>query len=41
LHDGRKEGAASTIVDLSMKKPQVVREGSISEKELLDVISHG
>jgi L-threonylcarbamoyladenylate synthase len=41
LHDGRKEGVASTIVDLSMKKPQVVREGSISEKELLDVISHG
>lgn len=41
LHDGRKEGTASTIVDLSMKKPRVVREGSISEKELLDVISHG
>jgi len=41
LRDGRKEGAASTIVDLSMKKPRVVREGSISENELLDVISHG
>jgi L-threonylcarbamoyladenylate synthase len=41
LCDGRKEGAASTIVDLSMKKPRVVREGSISQNELLDVISHG
>ncbi len=41
LHDGRKEEDASTIVDLSMKKPRVVREGSISENELLDVISHG
>jgi L-threonylcarbamoyladenylate synthase len=41
FHDGRKEGSASTIVDLSMKRPRVVREGSISEKELLDVISHG
>jgi L-threonylcarbamoyladenylate synthase len=41
LHDGRKEGTASTIVDLSMKKPRIVREGSISERELLDVISNG
>jgi L-threonylcarbamoyladenylate synthase len=41
FHDGRKEGSASTIVDLSMKRPRVVREGSISEKDLLDVISHG
>jgi L-threonylcarbamoyladenylate synthase len=41
LDDGRKEGAASTILDLSTKKPRVVREGSISENELLDVIAHG
>ncbi len=41
LDDGRKEGAASTILDLSTKKPRVVREGSISENELLDVIVHG
>lgn len=41
LQDGRKEGAASTIIDLSIKKSRVVREGSISEKELLDVIAHG
>jgi L-threonylcarbamoyladenylate synthase len=41
LHDGRKEKPPSTIIDLTIKKPRVVREGSIREKELLDVISHG
>ncbi len=41
LRDGRKEEAPSTIIDLTIKKPRVVREGSIREKELLDVISHG
>jgi L-threonylcarbamoyladenylate synthase len=41
LHDGRKEGTPSTIIDLTIKKPRVVREGSISENELQDVISHG
>lgn len=41
IHDGRKEGTASTIVDLSRKTPRIVREGSIREQELLDVISDG
>jgi len=41
LSDGRKEGAASTIVDLTDIKPRILREGSISRDELLDVISHG
>jgi len=41
LHDGRKEKPPSTIIDLTIKRPRVVREGSIREKELLDVISHG
>ena len=41
LDDGRKEGTASTIIDLSMNTPRIVREGSIREQELLDVISHG
>jgi L-threonylcarbamoyladenylate synthase len=41
LTDGRKEGVASTIVDLSEKEPRMVREGSIRKDELLDVISHG
>ncbi|HIG99287.1 MAG TPA: threonylcarbamoyl-AMP synthase [Thermoplasmata archaeon] len=41
IHDGRKQEDASTIIDLSGKKPRVVREGSISEKQLLDVILHG
>jgi L-threonylcarbamoyladenylate synthase len=41
LTDGRREGVPSTIVDLSTKNPRIVRKGSISEKELQDVISHG
>jgi L-threonylcarbamoyladenylate synthase len=41
LTDGRREGVPSTIVDLSTKEPRIVRKGSISEKRLLDVISHG
>jgi len=41
LHDGRKEKPPSTIIDLTIKRPRVVREGSIREKELLDMISHG
>jgi len=40
IHDGKKQETASTIVDLSIKKPRVIREGSISEKEILDVISN-
>lgn len=41
LDDGTREGVPSTIVDLSTKKPKIVRKGSITEKQLLDVISHG
>jgi len=41
IHNGRKQQAASTIIDLSGKTPRVVREGSISAKQLLDVITHG
>jgi len=41
LDDGRRESASSTIVDLSTGKTKIVREGSITEKELLDVISYG
>jgi L-threonylcarbamoyladenylate synthase len=41
IHDGRKEETASTIIDVTVQKPRVLREGSISEKELLDVITHG
>lgn len=40
LHDGRLEGVASTIVDLTSKKPHLTRQGSITEKELHEVISH-
>lgn len=41
LDDGRRESTASTIVDLSTGNAKIVREGSITEKELRDVISHG
>jgi L-threonylcarbamoyladenylate synthase len=41
LDDGRREGTPSTMVNLSTKKPKILREGSITQKELLDVISHG
>jgi L-threonylcarbamoyladenylate synthase len=41
LHDGRHEESPSTIVDLTTSKPRIVRKGSITEKELLDVITNG
>ncbi len=41
LYAGRWQSSPSTIVDLSSDTPRIVREGSITEKEILDVISHG
>lgn len=41
LHAGRRQSSPSTIVDLSNDTPRMVREGSITKKEILDVISHG
>jgi len=41
LHDGRRDAVPSTIVDLSTSIPRIVRKGLVTEKELLDVISHG
>lgn len=41
LDDGKKNSTPSTIVDLTGKIPQIIRKGSITEKEILDVISHG
>jgi L-threonylcarbamoyladenylate synthase len=41
LDDGRKKATPSTIVDLTGKNPKILRKGSITEKEILDVISHG
>lgn len=40
LDDGRHDAIPSTIVDLSTNIPRIVRKGLITEKELLDVISH-
>jgi len=41
LNDGRRNAVPSTIVDLSTSIPRIVRKGLVTEKELLDVISHG
>jgi L-threonylcarbamoyladenylate synthase len=40
LNDGRRDAVPSTIVDLSTNIPHIVRKGLITEKELLDVITH-
>jgi len=41
LNDGRRDAVPSTIVDLSTGIPRIVRKGLVTEKELLDVITHG
>ena len=38
LDCGRLDGEPSTIVDLTSKKPIILRKGSITEKEILDAI---
>ena len=41
LDVGRLDAAPSTIVDLTMQTPRVVRSGIITEQELLDAIADG
>jgi len=41
FNDGRRDTIPSTIVDLSTNIPRIVRKGLITEKEILDVITHG
>lgn len=41
LDAGRRQSSPSTIVDLSDSIPRILREGSITKKEILDVIAHG
>jgi L-threonylcarbamoyladenylate synthase len=41
LNDGKRDVAPSTIVDLSTSIPRIIRKGIVTEKELLDVITHG
>lgn len=38
LDDGRLDAKPSTIVDLTLEKPRIVRKGSITLEEILDVI---
>ena len=41
LDDGILKGKPSTIVDLTSNKPVILRKGSITEKEILEAITHG
>ncbi len=41
LDVGEIKGKASTIVDLSTKKPKILREGDISKYEFLEVLKNG
>jgi L-threonylcarbamoyladenylate synthase len=41
LNDGKRDMVPSTIIDLSLKIPRIIRRGLVTEKELLDVITHG
>ncbi len=41
IEDGRLAGLPSTIIDLSVSPPRIVRRGSIPEAELSDVIANG
>jgi len=38
LDDGRLDAKPSTIVDLTLEKPRIIREGTISLEEILDAI---
>ena len=38
LEHGKLEGSPSTIVDMTAKKPNIVREGAITKREILDMI---
>jgi L-threonylcarbamoyladenylate synthase len=41
LNDGKLDTVPSTIVDLTTNIPRIIRKGLITEKELLNVITHG
>ena len=41
LDDGRLSGEPSTIVDLTLEKPTIIRKGPITNKQILDVINNG
>ena len=41
LDGGKLAGEPSTIVDLTLEKPTIVRKGPITNKQILDAISNG
>jgi L-threonylcarbamoyladenylate synthase len=40
LSNGKLDTVPSTIIDLSTSTPRIIRKGLVTEKELLDVITH-
>ena len=41
LDDGEIKGKPSTIIDMSIKNPKIIREGDIFKKEILEVLKNG
>ena len=41
LDYGKLNGLPSTIVDMTVGKPRIVRDGAITKEEILDVVEHG
>lgn len=41
IDDGTLEGKPSTIVDLTKRKPRILREGAISKEKIMDVVEGG
>lgn len=41
LDDGEIKGKPSTIIDISTKKPKIIREGDIFKNEILEVLKNG
>lgn len=41
LDYGKLNGLPSTIVDMTVGKPRIVRDGAITKEEIFDVIEHG
>lgn len=38
INDGQLDGQASTIIDLTSKKPKILREGAVTKKDILGMI---
>lgn len=41
IEDGRLDGDPSTIIDLTLKNPKIIRKGPINKEEILEAIKNG